>query len=79
MKFLDFLRLFLYAVNFKIVVFCLYLERKAAYPEGLKIGNDFSIAFKNNIFTVSFQIINREGTAMASADFQGKCINQEVK
>lgn len=79
MKFLDFLRLFLYDVNFKIVVFCLYLERKAAYPEGVKIGNDFSIAFKDNIFTVSLRIINREGTAMASADFQGKRINLEVK
>lgn len=79
MKLLDLSRLFLYDVNFKIVVFCLYLERKAAYPEGLKIGNDFSIAFKDNIFTVSFRIVNREGTAMASADFQGKRINQEVK
>lgn len=79
MKFLDLSRLFLYEMNCKIVVFCLYLERKAAYPEGLKIGNDSSIEFKDNIFTVSFQIINREGTAMASADFQGKRINQEVK
>ena len=52
---------------------------KAAYPEGLKIGDGFSIEFKDNIFTVSFQIINREGTAMASADFQVKRINQEVK
>lgn len=52
---------------------------KAAYPEGLKIGDGFSIKFKDNIFTVSFQIINREGTAMASADFQVKRINQEVK
>ena len=79
MKFLDLSRLFRYDMNFKIVVFCLYLERKAADPEGVKIGNDFSIAFKDNIFTVSFQIINREGTAMASADFQGKRINLEVK
>lgn len=79
MKFLDLSRLFLYDMNCKIVVFCLYLERKAAYPEGLKIGKDFSIAFKDNIFTVSFQIINREDTAMASADFQGKRINLEVK
>lgn len=27
MKFLDFSRLFLYDMNFKIVVFCLYLEK----------------------------------------------------
>ena len=52
---------------------------KAAYPQGLKIGDGFSIKFKDNIFTVSFRIINREGTAMASADFQVKRINQEVK
>ena len=52
---------------------------KAAYPEGVKIGNDFSIEFKDNIFTVRFRIINREGTAMASAGFQVKRINQEVK
>ena len=52
---------------------------KAAYPQGLKIGDGFSIKFKDNIFTVSFRIINREGTTMASADFQVKRINQEVK
>ena len=52
---------------------------KAAYPEGLKIGNDFSIKFKDNIFTVAFRIINQESKAMASADFQVKRINQEVK
>ena len=51
---------------------------KAAYPQGLKI-NDFSIRFADNTFTVSFQIINREGTTMASADFQVKRINLEVK
>ena len=49
---------------------------KAAYPQGLKI-NDFSIRFADNTFTVSFQIINREGIAMASADFQVKRINLE--
>ena len=51
---------------------------KAAYPQGLKI-NDFSISFADNTFTVSFQIINRERTTMASADFQVKRINLEVK
>ena len=54
---------------------------KAAYPQGLKIkndfSNDFSISFADNTFTVSFQIINREGIAMASADFQVKRINLE--
>ena len=52
---------------------------KAAYPQGLKIkkGDDFSIRFAGNTFTVSFQIINREGTTMASADFQVKRINLE--
>ena len=49
---------------------------KAAYPQGLKI-DDFSIEFTNNTFTVKFQIVNREGTAMASADFQVKRINLE--
>ena len=47
---------------------------KAAYPQGLKI-NSFSISVADNTFTVSFQIINREGIAMASADFQVKRIN----
>ena len=47
---------------------------KAAYPQGLKI-DDFSIEFTNNTFTVKFQIVNREGIAMASADFQVKRIN----
>ena len=53
---------------------------KAAYPQGLKI-NDFSISFADNTFTVKFQIINREDkdTTMASADFQVKRINLEVK
>lgn len=51
---------------------------KAAYPQGLKI-NSFSISFADNTFTVSFQIINRERIAMASADFQVKRINLEVK
>lgn len=49
---------------------------KAAYPQGLKI-NSFSISFADNTFTVSFQIINRENTTMASADFQVKRINLE--
>ena len=49
---------------------------KAAYPQGLKI-DDFSIEFTNNTFTVKFQIVNREGIAMASADFQVKRINLE--
>ena len=51
---------------------------KAAYPQGLKI-KDFSINFAGNIFAVSFQIINRESTTMASADFQVKRINLEEK
>ena len=51
---------------------------KAAYPQGLKI-NSFSISFADNTFTVSFQIVNRELIAMASADFQVKRINLEVK
>ena len=51
---------------------------KAAYPQGLKI-KDFSINFAGNIFAVSFQIINRESTTMASADFQVKRINLEAK
>lgn len=51
---------------------------KAAYPQGLKI-NSFSISFADNTFTVSFQIVNRERIAMASADFQVKRINLEVK
>ena len=50
---------------------------KAAYPQGLKIKNDFSISFADNTFTLSFQIINRENTTMASADFQVKRINLE--
>lgn len=51
---------------------------KAAYPQGLKIKkDDFSISFAGNTFTVKFQIINREGTTMASADFQVKRINLE--
>ena len=52
---------------------------KAAYPQGLKTkkGDDFSIRFAGNTFTVSFQIINREGTTMTSADFQVKRINLE--
>lgn len=49
---------------------------KAAYPQGLKIKG-FSIEFTGNTFTVKFQIINRERTAMASADFQVKRINLE--
>lgn len=52
---------------------------KAVYPQGLKIGDGFSIEFKDNIFTVAFRIINQESKAMASADFQVKRINQEVK
>ena len=51
---------------------------KAAYPQGLKIKG-FSIEFTGNTFTVKFQIINREGIAMASADFQVKRINLEAK
>ena len=51
---------------------------KAAYPQRLKI-NSFSISFADNTFTVKFQIVNREGTTMASADFQVKRINLEVK
>ena len=52
---------------------------KAAYPQGLKIGDGFSIKFEDNIFTVAFRIVNREGTTMATADFQVKRVNQEVK
>ena len=51
---------------------------KAAYPQGLKIKKeDFSISFADNTFTVKFQIINRERTTMASADFRVKRINLE--
>ena len=41
------------------------------------LSNDFSISFADNTFTVKFQIVNREGTTMASADFQVKRINLE--
>ena len=50
----------------------IYISEKRGYVKSLS-----SNLYK--IFTVSFRIINREGTAMASADFQVKRINLEVK
>lgn len=48
-----------------------------AYPEGLKV-QDFSVTYKENVFTVQFQIEDRRGTKLAEADFQVKQINQET-
>ena len=48
-----------------------------AYPEGLKV-QDFSVTYKENVFTVKFQIEDRRDTKLAEADFQVKQINQET-
>ena len=48
-----------------------------AYPERLKV-QDFSLTYKENVFTVQFQIEDRRGTKLAEADFQVKQINQET-
>ena len=48
-----------------------------AYPEGLKV-QEFSVTYKENVFTVKFQIEDRRDTKLAEADFQVKQINQET-
>lgn len=48
-----------------------------AYPEGLKVQG-FSVTYKENVFTVQFQIKDRRGTKLAEANFQVKQINQET-
>lgn len=48
-----------------------------AYPEGLKVQG-FSVTYKENVFTVKFQIKDRRDTKLAEADFQVKQINQET-
>lgn len=48
-----------------------------AYPEGLKVQG-FSVTYKENVFTVQFQIKDRRGTKLAEAYFQVKQINQET-
>ena len=48
-----------------------------AYPEGLKV-KDFSVTYKENVFTVQFQIKDRQDTKLAEANFQVKQINQET-
>lgn len=48
-----------------------------AYPEGLKVKG-FSVTYKENVFTVQFQIEDRRDTKLAEANFQVKQINQET-
>ena len=48
-----------------------------AYPESLKV-QEFSVTYKENVFTVKFQIKDRRDTKLAEADFQVKQINQET-
>ena len=48
-----------------------------AYPEGLKVKG-FSVTYKENVFTVQFQIKDRRETKLAEANFQVKQINQET-
>lgn len=48
-----------------------------AYPEGLKV-QEFSVTYKENVFTVKFQIEDRRDTKLAEANFQVKQINQET-
>ena len=48
-----------------------------AYPESLKV-QEFSVTYKENVFTVKFQIKDRRKTKLAEADFQVKQINQET-
>lgn len=48
-----------------------------AYPEGLKV-KEFSVTYKENVFTVQFQIEDGRDTKLAEANFQVKQINQET-
>ena len=50
-----------------------------AYPEGLKV-KDFSVEYNDTerVFTVKFQIEDRQDTKLAEANFQVKQINQET-
>lgn len=48
-----------------------------AYPEGLKV-QEFSVTYEENVFTVKFQIEDRQDTKLTEADFQVKQINQET-
>ena len=48
-----------------------------AYPESLKV-QEFSVTYKENVFTVKFQIKDRRKTKLAEGDFQVKQINQET-
>ena len=48
-----------------------------AYPEGLKV-KEFSGTYKENVFTVQFQIKDGRDTKLAEANFQVKQINQET-
>lgn len=50
-----------------------------AYPEGLKV-KDFSVEYNDTerVFTVQFQIEDRQDTKLTEADFQVKQINQET-
>lgn len=48
-----------------------------AYPEGLKVRG-FSVTYKENVFTIQFQIEDGRDTKLAEAYFQVKQINQET-
>ena len=50
-----------------------------AYPEGLK-DKDFTVEYNDTerVFTVKFQIEDRQDTKLAEANFQVKQINQET-
>lgn len=48
-----------------------------AYPEGLKVKG-FSVTYKENVFTIQFQIEDGRDTKLAEAYFQVKQINQET-
>ena len=50
-----------------------------AYPEGLKV-KEFSVEYNDTerVFTVKFQIEDRQDTKLAEANFQVKQINQET-
>lgn len=48
-----------------------------AYPEGLKVKG-FSVTYKENVFTIQFQIEDGRDTKLAEANFQVKQINQET-
>ena len=47
----------------------------ASYPEGLQVSG-FSMSYRDNVFDISFQIVDRQQTKLASADFQVRRINQ---